>query len=188
MEIIPKETNKNLNSKRLFFALDLNQKDKDSISVWCQQYYQSNIKTIKSGNFHITLAFLGNVSINQEQILIKQATLLNQTLVLSSADKNLFADQLGIFNKPQVAYLGFTSFPQQLCSLANSLSNQAKNVVLFQESRPYLPHISVFRKVKTFARIMPFQLNITIKSFSLYHSTSINGQLTYLPIKTWLIR
>jgi 2'-5' RNA ligase len=184
VEITPEEQQK----KRLFFALDLNQLDKQTISAWCQQHVQENVKTIKASNFHITLAFLGYVSLSQEQKLTEQATLHYQSLTLPIADRALTINQLGLFNKPQVAYLGFSSFPQQLLTLAESLSNQAKSIELFQENRPYLPHISIFRKVKTLGQRTPFQIDITIESFSLYHSTSVNGQLTYLPLKTWLIK
>jgi len=97
-------------NKRLFFALDISKKDKDSIANWRDQTLKLPYKAITQDNFHITLAFLGNTTSEQQQHLTNQATKLAQQIVIN-APNILQLNHTGLFKKPKVFYLGLSTCP-----------------------------------------------------------------------------
>lgn len=168
---------------RLFFALDITPQDKAKIAQWRAQYLSLPFKAINSDNFHITLAFLGNINIQQQQAL----TLFADQIAthLSIKEKSLLLDHCGLFKKPQVLYLGISQPPLWLISLANSLSQQAVKLAIFQEKRNYCPHLSLYRKAKNLPYHSINSFSITLNTFSLYLSSSTPDGVRYKALKTW---
>jgi 2'-5' RNA ligase len=181
--------------KRLFFALDICDKDKRSIIEWRKQHLDNIIPInhpINENNLHITLAFLGAVNICQ-QIAFTQVC--DEIFHSTSSDHfkglpsissfDLSMNQLQLFKKPKVLYLGFNTFPDTLVSLAEHLSKKAKLQGLFQEERSYCPHVSIARKVTELTHSLSLNIALNITSFSLYHSQSTANGIVYLPLNTW---
>ncbi len=172
--------------KRLFFALDVNNSDKEAIALWRKQHLSLAAKPVNSENFHITLAFLGMIDDEQQQMLIDFCD--QQFLPFTSPTEKQFTihcDLLGLFKKAKVLYLGCQHFPEPLIALADLLSQQAMNSGIAQEHRPYHPHVTIFRKAKLLAKNLQPQLNLSINSFSLYHSQPTPDGVNYIPLKTW---
>lgn len=185
--------------KRLFFALDISDKDKKTIIQWRQKHLD-NIMPINhpvaEGNLHITLAFLGTVNQNQQEVFTEYCDEIFHPIIpeynnelSANTSFELSLNTLQLFKKPKVLHLSFNSFPKPLTSLAENLSAKAKQQGLFQESRSYCPHVSIARKVKelTVNPSLNMSLNIPLKvtSFSLYHSQSTPQGVVYLPQNTW---
>lgn len=170
--------------KRLFFALDINKTARDNITQWRHNNLTNIGVPIVANNLHITLAFLGHVPIEKQTFLTDTCSALVAKITVNQPIK-VTIDSIGLFKKPKVIYLGFSSFNNQLVQLANSLSERAAALDIFQERRPYLPHISIIRKAKQSPTIPAPALPLTIKSMSLYHSKSSADGVTYLPIHTW---
>jgi len=174
--------------KRLFFALDLSKQDKLKLSQWRETNLDVAGKKINSTNFHITLAFLGLISSEQENKMIDICHhYISSQNLLTSPPHCLMINKLGLFKRPQVLYLDFINFPKQLTELANLLSQEAKHIGITQEHRGYLPHISLVRKAKRLPAIALNGLTINVSTCSLYHSTSTLDGVVYAPIKTWAI-
>ncbi|WP_440874931.1 RNA 2',3'-cyclic phosphodiesterase [Thalassotalea sp. PLHSN55] len=174
---------------RLFFALDINDNDKEMIANWRDQL-DLPFKAIAPENFHITLAFLGNVNAKQQQELLLKAQTANQqltnNLLFKKQDCRLTLSKLALFKEPNVLYLGLKECPCWLSQLATCLSVAAVVEGVFQEPRPYLPHLSVFRKATTLSgKSISFDQEITVNSFSLYQSISSDTGVRYQPIKQW---
>jgi len=170
--------------KRLFFALDIADNDKKIIAHWRDNKLNLPFKAITKDNFHITLAFLGNTTSQQQQHLIEHATKLAQQIApLNYHDLQL--DHLGLFKKPKVMYLGLTTCPNWLSALATSLSDAAITEGLFQENRPYCPHLSIYRKATANTQNASLKRSINVNSFSLYESIPRENGVSYCPIKTW---
>jgi len=174
---------------RLFFALDINNSQKSVIAKLSAELTSTDLSTkfkpVVSNNYHITLCFLGEVSDKQQSILSTKADELSRQLSAIKPQQLLF-NHLGLFKKPKTLYLGTNQNPDWLFHLATELSTCAKLLGLHQENRPYLPHLSLFRKA-SFLPELPNKpdINITIHSFSLYQSTSSNDGVNYCAIKTW---
>lgn len=170
--------------KRLFFALDLKTDDKQAIALW-RDKHPITAKPVQPENFHITLAFLGQVTSDIEKALINHLSQINKPKI--ATEFVLKITKLAHFKKPQVLYLGFDHFPDELKSLAKALRQLAIAHDIKQESRHYLPHITIFRKVKTLPQFnLPAQL-INVSSFSLYHSESTEAGVQYHPLVSWPI-
>ena len=175
---------------RLFFALDINEHDKAVIHQWRNEQLSLPYKAIALENFHITLAFLGLVNAKQQQELILKANTANQQLTNNLQFKKqgteLVLQNLGLFQKPQVLYLGLLHCPCWLTQLATSLSVAAVVEGLFQEPRPYCPHLSLYRKAKALTKPTPnFSHKLSINSFSLYQSISSSEGVQYKPLHQW---
>lgn len=172
---------------RLFFALDVQQKDKSTIYQWYQkQQIESkiaNAKTVAPNNYHITLAFLGSTNKIQQQALIETAKQLSAN-VSKEFTTTLSLTHLGLFKQPKVLYLGIHQAPFWLTNLANKLSLAASEQGLYQEKRPYCPHLTIARKVDKSLQVGQLPIEISIKSFSLYLSESTSTGVQYTPICT----
>ena len=180
--LIPKPTNMN----RLFFALDISSTDKEHIAKWRESHVKLDAKPIKKENFHITLAFLGEVNLKQQAHLIESShNYWQQHFHNNNQCFKLIIQDLDLFRKPQVLYLGFESFPNRLIRLAEFLKQAAQQQGIKQEERPYLPHISIYRKAKIAPLEIALNLTLHCTSFSLYHSQSTANGVTYTPVKTW---
>lgn len=185
-------------SKRMFIALDVDEKDKEIIAAWRHQLdlpYQA----IPPKNFHITLAFLGVINDLQEHALINR---VNLSLINQRIDncedwpelKPLVLDKVAIFQKPQVLHIMPTFQPKWLLALAHNLHTLAKSLAIPVIERPYCAHLSLYRKAKINQEItiktlnsIPVSIPIKLSSLSLYHSHNITGQLTYTPVYSWKI-
>lgn len=180
---------------RLFYALDIETKDKQKIAQWRDENLPLLKKPAIENNLHITLAFLGNISIQKKCVLEKNTknllTNLDFTRLLSNeASKNgtLEFNQLALFKKPKVLYLGMLNVPEWLTTLAGVLSEMAKEINIYQEERIYKPHVTLARKANFVPNINTFNLSVHVTSFSLYESKSTENGVEYFPLKTWLLR
>ncbi len=182
---------------RYFFALDINEQDKTNIARWRTTAITTNLsnslnsipKTIPSENFHITLLFLGALSEQKKRNLMSQttdiATKVSNKITSNDNSHCLHINELGLFKKPKVLYLTNKSIPNWLTELNKYLSEIAKRLTIPIENRPYLPHISLFRKAKFLIPTKQADININIKSFSLYESSSLATGVKYIPLRTW---
>ena len=169
---------------RLFFALDINSNDKQSIACWQNSLNDQSLALVSADNLHITLSFLGQISSAQQHQL---TSFVDQQLmpVDVASKQRLTINHLSLFNKPKVLYLGLADTPHWLLILAEKLKQQALSLGIFQESRTYCPHITVARKAKVLPNVAPLTLTLTVNSFSLYQSLSTPTGVIYQPIKTW---
>ncbi len=182
---------------RYFFALDINEQDKQAIAKWRETTF-ANIssyklehppKVIPSANFHITLIFLGALSEHRKQDLMDKSTdiaaRVSRKIVNNDNSHRLHLNELGLFKKPQVSYLTIKYLPNWLTELHNNLKDAAIQLAIPIENRPYLPHISLLRKAKYLITATKANILISAKSFSLYESRSLNTGVEYIPLKTW---
>lgn len=181
---------------RLFFALDIKQEDKQAIAAWQNTLHHqlinaeiASFKPILANNFHVTLSFLGTVDNDQHKQLVQFVdTLLHReqlASIITTQNPQISIAKLGLFKQPKVLYLGLSDTPKWLDTLAVKFKEKAKNLFIFQEQRPYLPHLSIFRKATFVPDISPLKTLLSIESISLYQSSNEGSGVVYQPIKTW---
>jgi len=181
---------------RLFFALDIQQEDKQAIAQWQEALHNklisaeiTSFKPIVANNFHVTLAFLGAVDNDQYQQLVQFADmLLNReqlARIITTQPPKISLTKLGLFKQPKVLYLGLSETPNWLETLAVEFKEKAKSLSIFQEERPYLAHLSLFRKATFVPDVLPLKTSLCIKSISLYQSINDGSGVVYRPINTW---
>lgn len=100
-------------------------------------------RPVRPDNYHITVAFLGNVAVDLcTEIIASAASVPVPTLTLT-------LDRFGYWPRPRVFWLGPTRCPQPLSSLADNVWRQMETLGLPRERRPYHAHVTLCRKVRS---------------------------------------
>ena len=165
---------------RLFIGLALNTDLKQKLYTLSQNLVKDTMGRATSvDNYHITLAFLGEVDEAQCE-LIKTSL---QTLDYQRFE--LYTDQTSYFQKGE-RYIYFTSLKPSaaLHELYQKVIEHIKPLSL-TVSGAFHPHITLIRQ----GRALPFfkltsldESLIEVSSITLFESHSIDGVLTYTPI------
>ncbi|UAA38275.1 RNA 2',3'-cyclic phosphodiesterase [Paraneptunicella aestuarii] len=166
---------------RTFFALDLAPKLKLDIAQWCNKALPNMDGKVATANYHITLCFNGKTSENQLQEM-QSAT---DTLLMNQFDLKL--DDFGYFTKPKICFIGCREIPSQLHQLNQKLEQIAQQAGFRLEKRPYVPHVTLFRRLLMPPPMPLLSPNFAMRaeSFSLYESMSQRNGVVYRPIFTW---
>ncbi|CAJ0957103.1 unnamed protein product [Ranitomeya imitator] len=149
--------------RRLFFALDLPSTLQQEIIHWrAKAFPQPEGHPVIAANLHLTLAFLGDVSIEKQRVLASLASRIISSLI--SAYK---FDDAGQWLRSQ--------------KLANLLRSQAARNGCYQSPLPFHPHITLYHNaLHPVALPTPgFKLHYAAQHFSLYESRFIKGKRTY---------
>jgi 2'-5' RNA ligase len=191
-----------LMKKRMFVALDILDTDKVKITQWREQHLPLPFKPIDRQNFHITLAFLGFIAPQQQasvaQLISQQHSFIQQhlkPLIQQNKALSIVLSQLGYFKKAQVLHLMPVSCSDWLIYLQRTVVELSLNSNIALENSRYQPHLSLYRKAKTSLPALCknlqktiFNQQLSITSFSLYHSYSTALGVRYEPVQTWKIK
>ncbi len=177
---------------RFFFALAPDKSTREQILA-CRKQLDISGHFIRSENFHLTLMFLGRLSINQQQDVIRQA----QKVYFKPFE--LVLDRFGSF-KQNIFWIGLQTLPEPLVFLhqqllANIIQSDKNHLTLDleHEIKNYQPHVTLVRKVTTGALLKPSVLqNLSrpnihwmVHEFILYESVDTPDGVRYQKIKTF---
>lgn len=166
---------------RCFIGLDLAATPKLAIAQWRDKALPYFTKAVPVQNFHITLAFLDQVSLSQLDALCQEL----DSLDMPSFELTL--DQLGYWSKPRILWLGCQHLPAALEGLAAEVSRIARQCHIPIQQRQYVPHVTLVRKA---AETPPTPLlapgfECTFKEFHLFESVSGENGVRYPIRKSW---
>ena len=174
----------NNKQKRLFFALWPEDKVRQAITqaYLTSPYAQNEGRSVISQNLHLTLHFLGNVSLESCECISHAASKVR------FKSFNLKLDNFGFFIKPKVLWIGVTDIPKPLVQLYNDLGETLKVCDYQMERRVFTPHVSLKRKVKTFEiKEKPCPVNWLVNQYALVESISTENGVSYQPIEIYKI-
>ena len=165
---------------RYFIGIDIPPKTKIAIQHWRDKTWvqHTELGSVPAANFHITLAFLGQVKPQLLDPLLEQ---LNQ---LNNRPFQLTVDQFNVWQRPSIAWLGFSSPVCQLDQIQLSVSRCARNAAIQLTERKYIPHITLARKCKNLTArplIAPY-FRFNVEQFCLFESVSTASGVQY-PIR-----
>lgn len=167
---------------RLFFAL---WPDAET----ARQIWQASAGLVPKGmgrrlppeHLHITLAFLGSISHEQQRCMEQAAD------GVCGTPFTLQLDQLGHFPRPQVVWLGTHAVPEALIKLQLLLVEQLTKYCGFQpEQRSFVPHLTLLRKVKRVEipeNMQPIVWNV--QRFVLASSQTLPTGAEYRIVREW---
>ncbi|MBT0586161.1 RNA 2',3'-cyclic phosphodiesterase [Alteromonas oceanisediminis] len=162
---------------RYFIGLELPSHAKQAVDAWREKAWLAglNQKPVPAPNFHITLAFLGQVT---EPQLDRLQTALGE---IDCAPFALTIDHFGYWQKPPVAWLGCSEKPPQLSSLQLRCVAASRRAGLQLSEREYVPHITLARKCMPPVPPPLFEPNLPIEfsAFCLFESVSTDRGVTY---------
>ncbi|MCT4700924.1 RNA 2',3'-cyclic phosphodiesterase [Enterobacteriaceae bacterium H20N1] len=169
-------------TRRLFFALDMPAGVQRQIVQWRAENFPADAgRPVAAANLHLTLAFLGDVSIEKQKALCQLAGRIRQpgfTLTL---------DDAGLWVRSRVVWLGPRHASLGLIQPANMLRAQAARNGCYQSPQPYHPHVTLYRNVTQSVAIPQpnFRWQFKVEEFVLYESVFAQGRTRYQPLERW---
>ncbi|MDH5357588.1 MAG: RNA 2',3'-cyclic phosphodiesterase [Gammaproteobacteria bacterium] len=165
--------------KKLFLALWPEDKIRKKIATLNQSITSDQLQKYKPENLHVTLAFLGNVSNEVEQI-VRQGT--NEII---AEPVSIVFDQLTLWPKGGILCLTSARQPQSLLDLVNAINNILHEAGVRIDSRPYVAHVTLGRRtqLKPTIPVEPILWNST--SFVLVESVSVDDGVEYQVLQRW---
>ncbi len=172
--------NDNLMSvKRLFFALWPNDRQRDQLrNVIGPAAKRVDGAAVYRGNWHVTLAFIGNYP----EYLIHN--------IQSAAEEIEFEpfrmrfDKSEYWPRPKIAVLVTQSVPPELERLVTALNGVLSDAGIEPESRTFRPHITIVTKARPFkTQRLAQPALVEWSGFELIESMSEPRGVTYRPLK-----
>ena len=162
---------------RLFYALCPDPATRASLVEISKAIKKGNLTTPE--NLHITLLYLGQVDRERRHDLITMTT------GITTDQFKLVLTSCGWWKRARVLWLAPAEVPQQILDLVSGLSSLAKRHNLSIEDRPYLPHVTLARKISQPIEIEIEPISWQVREFSLLESTSSPRGVEYKIIHTW---
>jgi 2'-5' RNA ligase len=168
--------------QRVFFALWPDDVVRAELRKISGVIPDSKGKRVPPENFHITLAFLGNVDRPILQCAIDAAGSIR------GEPFEIRLDSLDWWKRPKIIWLGATSIPSRLTALESSLSESLTQCGYKRDHPTYRPHLTLFRKAGGPPGSDPIQaVDWRIESFSLIESVTHPDGVQYREIQRWAL-
>ena len=166
-------------SRRLFFALWPDQEVRERLATLLESLAPQGGRAVADSNLHLTLAFLGQVSPQQQSCMEAWADGLHVPRL------SLTLDHLGYWPQPRVVWLGPSRWSEALDHLVGSLVDGMHHCGLTPDPRPYIPHVTLMRKARGLPDWSPSSICWCSEGLVLCEScTGANG-LEYRVLRHW---
>jgi 2'-5' RNA ligase len=164
---------------RLFFALWPDDQTRSRLADVAGSLPKPPGRLVPVRNLHITLVFLGAVTAEQQQSLCAGADAIHTPAF------DLTLSQLGCWPHAAVAWLAPDTVPQPLLDLVAQLQSNCRHAGLAPDTRPYLPHLTIARKIRRLAPAGFAPIHWQISRFSLVESVPERAGSEYRPLAHW---
>lgn len=172
---------------RLFFALDLDSDTRLAIDNWRQRQLHCDGRPVPAANFHVTLAFIGEVGNSALEALCQQ---VDEHLASTSAQNfTLALDQVGYWPRPGIFWLGSSAVPDAAKQLAKSLRGIASAAGGKRDKKPWQPHVTLYRRCNSAPPAPPSVpiLAVPGKHVTLFESLNGRQGVSYHPVADWTL-
>jgi len=170
---------------RLFFALELPAGLALEISDWRDRSLTGVGRPVPPANFHITLAFLGELD---EPALDALCTDVDTALAARRpAAGRLQLDQVGYWERPGIYWLGPRQWPEALADLARKLGTLGAVRGGQRRRDRFQPHITLFRHCGDAppAPATAPGFSLPYREFFLMQSRQVRRGVVYDPVAAW---
>jgi RNA 2',3'-cyclic 3'-phosphodiesterase len=166
--------------QRLFFALWPEEALREQLAHLSRQVVGKRGKRVRSENLHLTLIFLGSMTMQQRACAEATAR------AIGGMPFELRLEQIGYWPRPRIIWLGPQETPQPLVDLVWRL-NKGLNACGHQpEVRPYQAHMTLARKVAgPFSPRQVTPLVWQVDHFCLVRSITEPEGVQYQVLCTW---
>lgn len=128
-------------AERLFFALWPGEAERAALVALQRELLSWGGRPTNGEDLHLTLAFLGEVSIERRACCEAAAD------AVRGAPFNLNLTSIGFWPRPRILWCGAQSAPPPLLAVVESLTEGLRRCGFPGERRPYAAHITLARKV-----------------------------------------
>lgn len=172
---------------RTFFALELPAEVSMQVADWRDRQMGLVGRPIPPANFHITLAFIGELA---NDSLERLCLAVDAWLPLADIHgSQLQLDRTGYWPRPGIYWLGPSAWPESLSQLAIKLRHLATGSGAKRDRNPFAPHISLFRNCSTPppAPLGIPTVTLPYRHFSLFESRQGKTGVSYRPLQHWAL-
>ena len=128
---------------RIFFGLDIDNDTRRALADWRDRHGAATGCTVPAANFHITLAFIGEVDNRQLDTLCRAVDDRGPGPHTGAGELRL--DQVGYWPKPGIYWAGPSQPTPELAALARKLQHAGGLVGARLEKKPFVPHVTLYR-------------------------------------------
>lgn len=170
---------------RLFTALEIKPEDRERIFRWADSYLLLPSGQIAQTNYHITLAFFGDIKHQNTEPLIEHLVSVNERFPLPTVKLTL--DQVAFWPKTGIIWIGPSAWPKELTHLSASHANAGSRYGARKSNRPYQPHISLTRGAQYMnAPLQNPEIELEISNVSLFESRqNSHAKVEYHSLERW---
>jgi len=161
---------------RFFFALWPDKPTREAILKHCSTFDLSGQITDQS-KLHITLLFLGKLTINQQQKIITQAG------QIICPKFEICLDHTGYFNTSKIAWLGLKTIPAVLAILHEHLLRAAEQCDISIKQQKYIPHLTLARRAAPVKESPLSAITWQLKNYALLESVDTAQGVQYRQVK-----
>lgn len=163
---------------RTFFGIEPDAHSKLAIEGWRDKALPGLSGEVPAVNFHITLAFLGNIESAEVESL--------SVLRFDPFQLSLTSQEVGYFAKSGIGFLNISA-TSELLSLRERLLMQLPTKLRPKDKHKFVPHITLFRNLKAPmpAPILAPDFTFSFTELHLYESVQLQRKTAYKPIKTY---
>lgn len=164
---------------RLFIGIKLDNEAVKKVNNYYKYFYSEKVKGnfTDLSNLHLTLSFLGEISSEKVNVIIK---------IIDSLKNNIDSFKIIKLTKLKDMLIGEVFKDPGLFSLHSELVEKLKQFGLKVSEAEFYPHITLIRQVEGLKNLNIIDSNIEVISnvnkITLFESTRINGRLTYIPL------
>lgn len=164
---------------RLFFALEPDAQVRREIFA-TQKKLACSGRMIPQERFHVTLAFLGM----QPAGVIPEVSAIATRVHFNPC--SLVLDQLGIFRRAGVLWIGATIIPAALRNFHQALLDELEGADIGHDRKAWRPHLTLYRRLRNKPVIgetvaVTWQLN----QYSLIESINVKNGVEYHRLGNW---
>ncbi|WP_279246632.1 RNA 2',3'-cyclic phosphodiesterase [Candidatus Litorirhabdus singularis] len=168
---------------RAFFAFKPKPEICLNIESWRRLNWPLLARPVPVANYHMTLAFLGDI--NEPQL----EALIDKTSTLELPSFKLTLDTTGFWSKTGILWLGPSTPPAALNQLAQALGSVASSCQLPVARSQFKPHLTLARRVNP-PPGAPLQLpefSCACSSFALFESSQGKHGVSYHTVAEWAL-
>ena len=165
---------------RLFFAVYPDDRVRGQLARVQAGFAAGTARAVPPDNFHLTLAFLGEVPANERECCAQAAG------TVEIPRTSIMLDRFGCFGKPPLCWLGPTAIPMELRTLYKRLQ-RAIAPCGYHDRREFRPHVTLFRKASglTVPDAGPPKIEMPVDRFFLVESVLRSNGAVYVPIEEY---
>ena len=170
---------------RLFFALQPDQQTVMRIAAWRERQFSLAARPVPLGNMHMTLAFIGELPAAALENLCNDVE--NWRDRKRPRGGRLVLDQTGYWHRPGIYWLGPSTWPPSLSTLADGLRSIAGRSGGKRERKRFQPHITLFRGCQEppVAPAVIQRIDLKYAAFSLFESQRGKRGVNYTSLQSW---
>ena len=148
--------------------------------AWVQAAFEAHTaRAVTSGNFHLTLAFLGEVPASARECYAQAAGMIEVPQF------NVTLDRFGYFDKTPLCWFGPSVIPVGLRTLHKRLQ-RAIALYGYRDRCEFKPHVTLFRKATGLT--VPDEtsaVELNVDRFFLIESVQKKNSVVYVPIEEY---